>query len=80
MFFFNSFSHFRLISIGLDIMWPEEEDDQYISEDAMDLINQLLAFQPQDRLGHNGFFFVFFINILIKVVFNLKGKNRRRRS
>ena len=39
---------------NLEIMWPGPEDDYAISPEAVNLITQLLAFEPSDRLGSKG--------------------------
>ena len=42
---------FRNLLFKPDLMWPE---DEYLPPAAVDLVEKLLAFEPSERLGHNG--------------------------
>lgn len=39
--------------LARNIQWPEDEDEDFASEDAKDLINKLLCLDPKERLGSN---------------------------
>jgi serine/threonine-protein kinase RIM15 len=39
--------------LARNIQWPEDEDEDFASEEAKDLINKLLCLDPKERLGSN---------------------------
>jgi serine/threonine-protein kinase RIM15 len=39
--------------LARNIQWPEDEDEDFASEEAKDLINKLICLDPKERLGSN---------------------------
>lgn len=39
--------------LARNIQWPEDEDEDFASEEAKDLVNKLICLDPKERLGSN---------------------------